>query len=62
MRRGLMTIFLYTGDLSIHNTCQLHQSSQVRGQPFSVVETARTSLPDAVADRSNESMSFNIHL
>ena len=41
------------GDPSIHYTFLLHQSSQVSGQPFIVVETTRTSLPDTVVDHSS---------
>jgi hypothetical protein len=34
-------------------TCHLHHSRHVRGQPLRVVETTRTSLPDAVAARAS---------
>jgi hypothetical protein len=50
---GVIPIFVSTGDPSIHNTCQLHQSSQLGGHPFIVVKTTRTSLPDTVEDRSS---------
>ena len=43
----------YSKLAKVPTTCHLHHSRHVRGQPFRVVETTRTSLPDAVAARAS---------